>query len=136
LKEQAMPIYSTISRGRLNTCDERLQRLFDAVVEDFDCFILCGSRPKGEQDAAFQAGHSQVRWPNSKHNVMPSKAVDVIAYPIDWDDRERQTYFAGHVKGIAAVMNIKIRWGGDWDRDTEVRDNKFDDLVHFELVED
>ena len=35
----------------------------------------------------------------------------------------------------AKSMGIDIRWGGDWDRDTEVRDNKFDDLVHFEIVE-
>ena len=32
-------------------------------------------------------------------------------------------------------MGIDLRWGGDWDRDTEVRDNTFDDLVHFEIVE-
>jgi len=28
---------------------------------------------------------------------------------------------------------MKIRWGGDWDMDTQTKDNKFDDLVHFEL---
>ena len=31
-------------------------------------------------------------------------------------------------------MNIKLRWGGDWDRDTQVKDNSFDDLLHFELI--
>jgi len=30
-------------------------------------------------------------------------------------------------------MGMKIRWGGDWDMDTQTKDNKFDDLVHFEL---
>jgi len=30
-------------------------------------------------------------------------------------------------------MGLKIRWGGDWDMDTQTKDNKFDDLVHFEL---
>ena len=34
----------------------------------------------------------------------------------------------------AKAMGIDLRWGGDWDRDTEVRDNSFDDLVHFEIV--
>ena len=43
------------------------------------------------------------------------------------------SYFAGVVKGIASQMGIGIRWGGDWDMDTEVKDNRFDDLVHFEL---
>jgi hypothetical protein len=32
-------------------------------------------------------------------------------------------------------MGIKIRWGGDWDMDTETKDNNFDDLVHFEIKE-
>ena len=32
------------------------------------------------------------------------------------------------------MMGIKIRWGGDWDSDTQVNDNKFDDLVHFEEI--
>jgi len=32
-------------------------------------------------------------------------------------------------------MGVTLRWGGDWDRDTEVQDNSFDDLVHFEIVE-
>jgi len=31
-------------------------------------------------------------------------------------------------------MTHDLRWGGDWDRDTQVDDNNFDDLVHFELV--
>jgi peptidoglycan L-alanyl-D-glutamate endopeptidase CwlK len=35
--------------------------------------------------------------------------------------------------GVASQMGLKIRWGGDWDMDTQTKDNKFDDLVHFEL---
>ena len=48
-------------------------------------------------------------------------------------DRERQTLFAGFVLGVANQMGIKLRWGGDWDQDFEVQDNKFDDFPHFEL---
>lgn len=33
-------------------------------------------------------------------------------------------------------MGVTLRWGGDWDSDTEVNDNSFDDLVHFEIKED
>ena len=66
-------------------------------------------------------------------NANPSRAVDVAPYPIDWSDRERFTYFAGFVKGIASQMGIDIIWGGDWDNDTDLKDNGFDDLVHFEL---
>jgi len=79
-------------------------------------------------------GKSQVRWPDGNHNTVPSLAVDVTPYPIKWDDRERQTLFAGYVLATAKAMGVSLRWGGDWDRDTEVRDNSFDDLVHFEIV--
>ena len=37
--------------------------------------------------------------------------------------------------GIATQLGLSFRWGGDWDRDTEVNDNAFDDLVHYEIIE-
>jgi peptidoglycan L-alanyl-D-glutamate endopeptidase CwlK len=61
--------------------------------------------------------------------------VDITPYPVNWDDRERQTLFAGFVMGIARGMGIKLRWGGDWDMDFDVQDNKFDDFPHFEIRE-
>ena len=81
----------------------------------------------------FEEGFSKLQYPKGKHNQYPSLAVDVAPYPIDWKDRERFTYFAGFVMGIAASMGLTIRWGGDWDRDTELKDNNFDDLPHFEI---
>ena len=68
-----------------------------------------------------------------RHNSSPRRAVDVTPYPVDWADRERQTLFAGFVLGIARSMGIKLRWGGDWDMDFQVMDNRFDDFPHFEL---
>ena len=133
-----MPRYSEKSKEKLATCDPRLQRIFNYVIQHFDNTILCGVRSKEAQDAAFEMGHSKVQWPNGKHNVTTigqlSRAVDAAPYPIDWKDRERMTYFAGFVKGVAAQMNIRLRWGGDWDRDFEFIDQTFDDLVHWELI--
>lgn len=129
-----MPSYSQRSKARLATCHENIQRVMNKVIEDFDCTILCGHRSKDEQDAAFNVGKSKVKWPHGKHNKKPSEAVDVIPYPINWGDRERMSYFAGQVVATGRSMGITLRWGGDWDRDTEVADNSFDDLVHFELV--
>ena len=43
------------------------------------------------------------------------------------------TLFAGFVMGIATGMGIDIRWGGDWNQNDQVKDNKFDDLPHFEV---
>ncbi len=134
-----MPQFSDRSMLRLSECDPRLQNVFGEVIKHFDCIVLCGHRPQHEQDAAYKAGRSKLRYPQSKHNKKPSLAVDVGPFerperPIDWTDRERMTYFAGQVIATARSMGIALRWGGDWDRDTEVKDNTFDDLVHFELV--
>ena len=124
------------SRNNLNTCDKRLQDLFNEVVKHFDCSVLVGYRGRNEQNTAYESGHSKVKWPNGKHNKKPSFAVDVAPYPIDWEDRERFIYFGGFVKGCAYLMNIPLRWGGDWNSDTQLSDNKFDDLVHFEIRKD
>ena len=131
-----MPAFSEKSISKLSTCHPLLQRVFHEVVREFDCTILEGHRDKDRQNQMVADGKSQVQWPDGKHNTVPSLAVDVTPYPIKWDDRERQTLFAGYVLATAKAMGVTLRWGGDWDRDTEVRDNSFDDLVHFEIVED
>ena len=128
-----MPRFSKKSLSKLETCDKRLQDLFLRVVKKFDCTIIEGHRSKDRQNKLFDEGKSKLKYPKGKHNAIPSKAVDVAPYPIDWNDRERFTYFAGYVVGIAYQMGLKIRWGGDWDMDTQVKDNNFDDLPHFEI---
>ena len=128
-----MPRFSKRSLGRLETCDERLQELFKEVVKRFDCTIIEGHRGEERQNEAYREGNSKVKYPNGKHNKLPSIAVDVAPYPIDWSDRDRFHYFGGYVIGIAQQMGLNIRWGGDWDQDTKTKDNRFDDLVHFEI---
>ena len=118
---------------KLKTCDSRLITLFQAVVAGFDCAIICGHRGKEDQNKAFAEGKSKLKFPMGKHNSIPSKAVDAMPFPIDWKDTDRIRYFAGYVKGVADTLGIPIRWGGDWDQDTELNDNNFNDLVHFEL---
>ncbi|MUK93745.1 M15 family peptidase [Aliivibrio fischeri] len=126
--------FSPISATRLASCHPQLQAVFTKVLEICDCSILCGHRTEAEQNA-LPNSNTQVRFPNSKHNSVPSKAVDATPYPYDEDDRERFSYFAGIVIGVGASMGIAICWGGDWDKDNELKDNGFDDLMHFELVE-
>ena len=121
------------SKERLATCEKDLQLLFGEVVKGFDCSIICGHRGEEAQNEAFKRGNSKAKYPKGRHNASPSRAVDVAPYPINWADRERFTYFAGYVMGIASQMGIDIIWGGDWDGDTDLADNGFDDLVHFEL---
>tara|TARA_Y100001937_G_scaffold91813_1_gene124292 strand:+ start:1059 stop:1466 length:408 start_codon:yes stop_codon:yes gene_type:complete len=135
-----MPRYSSRSKRRLATCDQRLQDVFNEVIKHVDCSILEGYRNKERQNKLYDEKRTKVKYPNGRHNVNPSKAVDVTPYPVDWEDRERQTLFAGFVIGIARNMGIKIRWGGNWDMYSEngrweVKDNRFDDFPHFEIKE-
>lgn len=125
--------FSIASNKALDTAHPNLQRLFREVAKHVDCTVLCGHRDKIGQDAAVAAGKSKTPWPTSKHNKVPSLAVDVVPYPIDWGNRERFFHFAGFVKGIAAGLGIRVRWGGDWDGDNDFRDQTFDDLPHFEI---
>ena len=128
-----MARFGSKSKKNLATCDERLQKIFNEVIKHVDCSVLEGHRSKERQNKLYEEGKTKVKYPMGRHNSNPSRAVDVTPYPIDWEDRERQTLFAGFVLGIARSMGIKLRWGGDWDQDFEVKDNRFDDFPHFEI---
>jgi peptidoglycan L-alanyl-D-glutamate endopeptidase CwlK len=128
-----VPKFGRASKKRLKTCDEDLVFLFEEVVKYFDCTVLEGHRGKRLQNKYFKEGKSKLKFPDGNHNKKPSTAIDVVPYPIDWKDRERMTYFAGYVKGIAMMLGIPIRWGGDWNGNNDLKDNNFDDLPHFEL---
>ena len=131
-----MPRFGKSSIKRLEKAQPKLQEIFNEVIKHVDCSVLQGHRGEEEQNRYFDEGKSKVKYPNGRHNAYPSRAVDVTPYPVDWDDRERQTLFAGLVLGIATMKGIKLRWGGDWNRDFHVQDNKFDDFPHFELMKD
>jgi len=136
-----MPELSPASIARLATCDERLQLIFKIVGSVYPCVVTQGHRGQAEQDAAFAAGHSKLRWPNGNHNSKPSRAVDAAPTPIDWKDAARFHRFAFFVLGVGHALGIRLRWGGGWDdnRDGDVGDlnppKSFNDLPHFELVD-
>lgn len=131
--------YSKISKSRLGEAHKDLQVVFKEVLKHFDHSIICGHRGEQEQDTAFESGFSKVKFPNSKHNQLPSMAVDAVPFPIDWNDTKRMIHFAGYVMATAKMFKDKglithdFRWGGDWDRDTDLKDNVFQDYPHFEL---
>lgn len=128
-----MPKFGSDSKKNLDECHPLLQKLFEEVVRGFDCSVICGYRGEAKQNEAFRKGYSKLKFPKSKHNKVPAMAADVVPYPLDWKDTNRMYYFGGYVKAKAEELGIDIRWGGDWDSDTEVDDQSFIDLPHFEL---
>jgi len=129
-----MPHFGKRSKERLSTCDKDLQKVFNEVIKYVDCSVLEGHRSEERQEKLFKEGKTKVHYPKGRHNSKPSRAVDVTPYPVDWADRERQTLFAGFVLGLARGMGINLRWGGDWNMNFEVKDNRFDDFPHFEII--
>ena len=128
-----MAKFGKTSKKKLATCHEDLQKVFNEVIKHVDCSVIEGYRNEERQNRLFSEKKTKVRYPNGRHNSNPSRAVDVVPYPIDWNDRERFHLFAGFVLGIAKSMGIVLRWGGDWNMNFEVDDNNFDDFPHFEL---
>lgn len=135
-----MPKFSAVSLFRLSTCHDDLVTLFNEVIQTFDCTILEGYRTQAKQDAAYLAKNSKVKYPYGKHNQKPSHAVDVAPYPVNFNDTRRSYLFAGYVLGIAEMlkkegkMRHSIRCGADWDGDTDLNDQVFNDLNHFEII--
>jgi len=133
-----MPYFGRDSSDRLETCHPDLQRLFREVVQQVDCAILCGHRDQAEQMRVYREGLSQLWYPRSKHNLIPSMAVDVAPFHakkphVRWQDKDSWYFFGGYVKGVADQMGIRIRWGGDFDMDGNFRDQSLIDLPHYEL---
>ena len=131
-----MPRFGRKSKKNLETCDERLQKVFNEVVKTYDCTVTCGYRGEEDQNKAFEDGRSKVKYPKGKHNSNPSIAVDVYPYPINMKNLDRMIHFAGFVLGTAKSMGIDLTWGRDWYSDWLLSDrNKttFKDYPHFEL---
>lgn len=130
-----MPKFSILSETHLNTCDLRLQKIMNEAIKLYDFSVLEGFRDEQTQNKYFFEGKSKVTFPNSKHNTIPSLAVDIAPYPVRWEDIKRFLELKKIIFEIAEKENIRIRWGGDWDGDGDMNDQKFNDLVHFEIKE-
>jgi len=132
-----MAKFGKLSEKRLKTCEAKLQILFREVVQSYDCSIHEGHRGKALQNKYKKQGKSRLVWPNGPHNEIPSKAVHAIPHPFPgWKNIKAFYFFAGYVIRTAEEMRIQIRWGGDWDRDKDLDDQSFMDLIHFELVDE
>jgi len=126
-----MPTFSKTSKERLLTCHKDIQTLMNEVIKITNITILCGHREQIEQDKAFREGKSKFKWPKSKHNTNPSKAIDIAPYPINWDDVDGFIELSTIVKNTwydlksSGKVTETLYWGGDW--------RTFKDMPHYEL---
>ena len=108
--------YGKRSVTNLQQCDQRLQLLMLYVLRksNQDLSVICGHRGKEEQNKAYKGGKSQLFYPQSKHNRIPSIACDVVPYPIDWNDIDRYNEMCDLIDKCAKELDIDINLGRDW----------------------
>lgn len=126
-----MPKFSQKSEERLLTCHPDIVKVCRELIKQYDFAVLCGHRGKEEQNAAFDAGNSRLIYPQSAHNRVPSHAVDIAPYPVDWGNLVHFREMLCRFDALAKLMrergeiDSEFEYGADWD--------SFKDYPHIEI---
>lgn len=125
------------SLERLENVHPLLREVCDKVIRTYDFTVVYGVRTIKEQEVLVAKGASKTM--DSQHLIQKTgygHAVDIAPYPIDWKDLRRFYYLAGKMDEASRDIfqqAAALRWGGDWDMDTDFNDQNFNDLLHFEV---
>ncbi|MDB4725877.1 M15 family metallopeptidase [bacterium] len=90
-------------------------------ITEVDFTVIEGIRHLDRQKQLLKEGKSTTL--NSRH--ITGHAVDMVPWPVDWEDLDRFETMAEAMKAAAEELDISIVWGGDW--------KSFYDAPHFEL---
>lgn len=121
------------SRKRLEGVHPDLVKVAEECLNLMDIAIIEGVRSLNKQKDYLRTGATKTL--KSKHLI--GHALDLTPYPVDMKSDmgiKRHYYMAGMLRGIAHMMDIKIRSGADWDNDGKITDQTFMDLVHIEKI--
>ena len=117
--------FSTKSKNILNSVNPKLQKLFNEVIKYYDISIISGFRTVEEQQELFKQNRSKCDGINKISKHQTRNAVDIVPYPINWEDINKFHEVAGCIKTIANQQGLKIIWGVDW--------KSFKDFPHWEI---
>lgn len=99
--------------------------------------MLEGVRTRARQQELYNQGRKTpgkiVTW-TLKSNHITGDAVDLIPYPLDWNDLKAFDAIAEAMFKASKELGIPIRWGADWDQDGKPRERGETDSPHFELA--
>ena len=135
-----MPSFGIKSKEHRDTCHYYIKVVLDEAIKIIDFSVLEGNRLESRQKRLFKEGKSKCDGiiNKSKHQTIPSLAVDIAPYPIDFSDAEKARarfyHLMGVIKAIAHTKGIEFRFGMDWDGDNTYTDQSFDDLQHLEII--
>ncbi|MBK0063948.1 M15 family metallopeptidase [Acinetobacter sp. S54] len=142
-------ILSKLSLSRLEGVHPELvkvvQRAIQLTDQDFmvvegvrskeQCYINYGKgrtasqcKAKGVPIKYAQPNLSKVTWLNNPlaSNHVTGQAVDLVPYPVDWNDLKKFQVVANAMQAAAKDLGVKLSWGGNW------KTSK--DYPHFELA--
>ncbi|OOH91844.1 peptidase M15 [Pasteurellaceae bacterium 15-036681] len=120
------------SEENLNGVHKDLVKVARRALElsEIDFTVIEGVRSKAKQKRLYIQGATKTM--NSRH--LTGHAIDIVPYPVDWNDLEKFGKLAKAMFAAANELKIPIRWGGDWNRNGRSDDEKFYDGPHFELL--
>lgn len=124
-----MAKFGAESLKNLEGVDPRLVKICNLAILVMDFKVVDGIRTLEEQRINYVRGKSWTM--NSKH--LDGLAVDLAPWPVDWQDNEMFCVLAGVMKAAAHTLGVKLRWGGDWNRNNSTRDERNRDYGHFEI---
>ena len=126
------------SLARLKGVDETLVNVVKRAIEisEVDFTVLEGVRTMERQRELYAQGRTApgkiVTW-TMKSRHIEGKAVDLVPYPLDWNDLEKFNKIKDAMFQAAKELDVNLRWGADWDSDGKYREKGEYDSPHFEL---
>lgn len=164
-----MATFSDLSKQRMDGLHPTLQKILNRAItispQDFmvlegvrsdeQCYINHGKgrtvaqcTAKGVPARYAKPSLAKVTWLNnplsSKHRKQKDgygHAVDVVPYPVDWNDLAKFDTIAKamfeaqkQLKAEGAIpASMYLRWGANWDGDGKYREKGETDSPHFEI---
>lgn len=126
------------SLARLQGVDETLVNVVKRAIEisEVDFTVMEGVRTLERQRELYAQGRTApgkiVTW-TMKSRHIEGKAVDLVPYPLDWNDLEKFNKIKDAMFQAAKELDVNLRWGADWDGDGNYREKGEYDSPHFEI---
>lgn len=131
-------VLSETSIARLKGVDECLVKVVKRAIEIsiVDFTVMEGVRTLERQRELYAQGRTTpgkiVTW-TMKSRHIEGKAVDLVPYPLDWNDIDKFDKIKDAMLQAAKELDVNLRWGADWDNDGNYREKGEYDSPHFEL---
>jgi len=138
-----MPTFSKRSLKNLEGVHPDLRRVLDRAILDFDFTVIEGVRSPERQRQLYAQGRTKpgkkVTWTLTSNHFLNKRtgyghAIDCVPHPLDWSDSASFDRMAVAILRAAMLENVAVRWGSNWDRDSQPREKGETDSPHFELA--